>query len=138
MDQLIEMATGAGRRVDHQRQQRPGGAAPAPVQVMPLEVEAVLAAVVEQLAPFDLVDAVQQQAVAAMVAEHRSFAQAGLEHHHVLHVQAGFQVVAGGHPLQQRIAAGHAAQLGKLCGQVFLQVGGVKVEPAGFNPGQQQ
>ncbi|MNM95757.1 hypothetical protein D3C81_1082140 [compost metagenome] len=73
----------------------------------------------------------------AVIAEHRGFTQAGLEHHHVLHVQAGFQVVAGRHPLQQRIATGDTAQLGKLLGEVFLQVRGIEVQTAGFDPGQQ-
>ncbi|MNI59564.1 hypothetical protein D3C73_1147330 [compost metagenome] len=73
-----------------------------------------------------------------MVAEHGGFAQAGLEHHHVLHVQPGFKVVAGGHAFEQGVTAGDTAQLGKLRGEVLFQVRGIQVQAAGFDPGQQQ
>ncbi|MCY1409033.1 hypothetical protein D9M71_243700 [compost metagenome] len=105
---------------------------------MALEIEAVVAAVVDQLACLDLADAIEQQAMAAVAAEHRGLAQARLEHHHVLHVDAGFQVVAGRNALHQGVAAGDAAQFGKLLGQVFLQVRGVDIQATGLDQGEQQ
>ncbi|MNC52009.1 hypothetical protein D3C75_1013320 [compost metagenome] len=56
----------------------------------------------------------------------------------MLHVDAGFQVVAGRNALHQGVAAGDAAQFGKLLGQVFLQVRGVDIQATGLDQGEQQ
>ncbi|MNE55468.1 hypothetical protein D3C80_1503040 [compost metagenome] len=56
----------------------------------------------------------------------------------MLHVQAGFQVVAGRHPLDQGVTAGHAAQFGKLSAEVFFQVAGIDVQATGLDQRQQQ
>ncbi|MNP28349.1 hypothetical protein D3C76_1213080 [compost metagenome] len=56
----------------------------------------------------------------------------------MLHVQAGFQVVAGRHPLDQGVTAGHPAQFGELPGEVFFQVSGVDIQATGLDQGQQQ
>lgn len=105
---------------------------------MALEVETVVAAFVIDLACLDLADAVEQQTIATVIAESTGVSRPRLEHHHVLHVQAGFQVVAGRYSFDQGVTAGNAAQLGKLAGQVHFQVRGVDVQTTGFNQGQQQ
>ncbi|MCY1432228.1 hypothetical protein D9M71_482190 [compost metagenome] len=73
--------------------------------MMALEVEASVATVIDHLARLDLTNAVEQQAITTVAAERTRLTQARLEHHHVLHVDAGFQVIAGRHALHQGIAA---------------------------------